>query len=145
MTDKIKSVSPNFSSDAQISADDLQAAAQQGFKSVLNLRSPNESGFLADEQQLAEAAGLKYANVPLNPTEANAEQVSSALEALKDLPQPTLIHCAAGARAGAIALIADATREGLTPEQVIARAQEVGLSQEQPHLNHFIQTLQQKD
>ncbi|HEY9696033.1 MAG TPA: sulfur transferase domain-containing protein [Trichocoleus sp.] len=141
MTDSIKPISDSFSAAGQVSADDLQQAAAQGFKSVLNLRSPDEPGFSVNEQHQAEAAGLDYTNVPLNPSQAEEDKIATALAALEALPQPTLIHCAAGARAGAIALIATATQAKLTAEEVIIKAQQAGLNPEQPHLHQFVESL----
>lgn len=141
MTHTPKPISDDFSADGQVSSQDLQHAADTGFKSVLNLRSPDEPGFLADEQQLAESAGLAYAHVPLNPKQAEEGAIANALAALENLPQPTLIHCAAGARAGAIAVIATALKAGLTSEATVAKAQEAGLSLEQPHLQQFLTQL----
>ncbi|WP_341528359.1 protein tyrosine phosphatase family protein [Nostoc sp. UHCC 0302] len=134
----IKKVSDDLSSAGQVTPEELQQAAQEGFKSVLNLRSPDEAGFLSDEQQQAQAAGLEYANVPLKPTEANQLLTEQAIQEIANLPKPVLIHCAAGARASGIALIANAISEGLTYEQITEKAQELGLNLEQPHLKQFL-------
>lgn len=134
-----KKVNENYSVAGQPSAADLKQAAENGFKSVLNLRSPNEVNTLPDEQQQAEAAGLSYANVPLNSSVPDEVLVSKALEELEDLPKPVLIHCGAGLRAGAIALIATARDLKWTLEQLTEKANEVGLSLEQPHLKQFLQ------
>ncbi|MEH2088125.1 beta-lactamase hydrolase domain-containing protein [Nostoc sp.] len=133
-----KKVSEDLSAAGQLTSEELKQAAQEGFKSVLNLRSPDEAGFLSDEQQQAQAAGLQYANVPLKPSEANQEQTELAIQEIENLPKPILIHCAAGARAGGIALIANAISEGLTYEEISQKAQELGLNLEQPHLKQFL-------
>jgi hypothetical protein len=41
-------------------------------------------------------------------------------------------------RASAIALVATAIQEGFTLEQVLSKAEELGLNPEQPHLKQFI-------
>ncbi|MEH2047707.1 beta-lactamase hydrolase domain-containing protein [Nostoc sp.] len=133
-----KKVSDDLSAAGQLTSEELKQAAQEGFKSVLNLRSPDEAGFLSDEQQQAQAAGLQYANVPLKPSEPNQEQTELAIQEIENLPKPILIHCAAGARAGGIALIANAISEGLTYEKISQKAQELGLNLEQPHLKQFL-------
>jgi uncharacterized protein (TIGR01244 family) len=133
-----KKISDDLSAAGQLTPEQLQQAASDGFKSVINLRSPDEQGFLSDEQQQAEAAGLKYANIPLKPTEANHELTKAALAEIADLPKPILIHCAAGARASGIALIANAIQEGLTYEQITQKAADLGISLEQPHLKQFL-------
>jgi uncharacterized protein (TIGR01244 family) len=133
-----KKVSDDLSAAGQLTSEELKQAAKEGFKSVLNLRSPDEAGFLSDEQQQAQAAGLQYANIPLKPSEANQEQTELAIQEIENLPKPILIHCAAGARAGGIALIANAISEGLTYEEISQKAQELGLNLEQPHLQQFL-------
>ncbi|MBR8841099.1 MAG: phosphatase [Stigonema ocellatum SAG 48.90 = DSM 106950] len=138
MTD-IKKVSDQFSAAGQITPEELQQAAKEGFKSILNLRSSQETGFQADEQEQALAAGLDYANIPLNPSQPNQESVDQAIGAIENLPKPILVHCAAGARASAIALIATSIQDGLTPEEIIAKAQEIDLKLDQPHLKDFLE------
>lgn len=133
-----KKVSDELSAAGQVTSEQLQQAAQEGFKSVLNLRSIDEAGFLLDEEQLADAAGLQYANVPLTPSEPDEDLVEEAIREIKNLPKPILVHCGAGARAGAIALIATALQENLTYEQITEKAQELGLNLEQPHLKQFL-------
>ncbi|MCW5316753.1 phosphatase [Nostoc sp. KVJ3] len=133
-----KKVSEDLSATGQPTPEELKQAAKEGFKSVLNLRSPDEAGFLSDEQQQAQAAGLQYANVPLKPSEPNQELTELAIQEIENLPKPILIHCAAGARAGGIALIANAISEGLTYDEISQKAQELGLNLEQPHLKQFL-------
>jgi uncharacterized protein (TIGR01244 family) len=133
-----KKISDDLSADGQLTPEQLQQAAAEGFKSVINLRSPDEQGFLSDEQQQAEAAGLQYSNIPLKPTEPNQELTKAALEEIADLPKPILIHCAAGARASGVALIANAIQESLTYEQITQKAADLGISLDQPHLKQFL-------
>ncbi|MFS0516003.1 beta-lactamase hydrolase domain-containing protein [Nostoc sp. UIC 10607] len=133
-----KKISDDLSAAGQLTPEQLQQAAAEGFKSVINLRSPDEQGFLSDEQQKAEAAGLQYTNIPLKPTEPNQELTKAALEKIADLPKPILIHCAAGARASGIALIANAIQESLSYEQITQKAADLGISLDQPHLKQFL-------
>lgn len=87
-----KKISDELSAAGQVTTEQLQQAAQEGFKSVLNLRSPDEAGYLSDEQQQAEAAGLEYASVPLKASEPNEELVEEALREIENLPKPVLVH-----------------------------------------------------
>lgn len=139
MPDNIKQISDDFSAAGQPTVADLEQAVQIGFKSILNLRAADEANILPDEQQAAEALGLAYAQVALQPTVSNPELVETALDYLEALPAPVLIHCGAGGRADAIALIATAKAQGWTLEQLTQKAQEIGISLEQPHLQAFIQ------
>ncbi len=136
-----KKISDKLAAAGQPTAADLQQAAAAGFKSVVNLRPPEEAGTLADEQQQAEAAGLQYVNVPLSPVEAGEGQTDQVLAAIEGLPTPILFHCGVGGRASALALITLATQQDLNHEQALAKARELGLNLEQPHLKQFLDQL----
>lgn len=110
----------------QVQPEQLQQAAQEGFQAIVNLRSPDELGFLNNEQQLVEALGLHYINIPLRLEHLNEAIVTQILQAIEHLPKPVLVHCAAGMRSAAIALLSAAIQEGLTPEQTLAKARSVG-------------------
>ncbi|WP_413172408.1 beta-lactamase hydrolase domain-containing protein [Anabaena azotica] len=134
----VKKVNDDLSIAGQISAEELRKLAIEGFKSVLNLRNPDENGFFHDEKQQAEIVGLEYVNVPLNSKEPNQQLTAEAILEIDHLPKPILIHCAGGARAGGIALIADAIQAGLTYEEIAQKATELGINLEQPHLKQFL-------
>lgn len=119
-------INENLTTTGQVIPKQLEQAIQEGFKSVLNLRSPDELGFRQDEQQIAEALGLKYVNVPLKLEDLSEELISKILQALEELPKPAVIHCAAAMRSTGIALLSVAIEEGLTPEQTLARARNLG-------------------
>ncbi|MBD3885014.1 phosphatase [Phormidium tenue FACHB-886] len=136
--ENFKKLNEDLSYAGQPTSEQLQEAASAGFKAVLNLRSSTEPGSSADESAQAAAAGLDYANVPLSNENPDSEQISKALWEVESLPKPLLIHCGAGLRAGAIALIANAIEEELTLEQLTAKAQGLGIKLEQPHLKQFI-------
>ncbi len=124
----------------QIAPEQFEAAAQQGFKSVLNLRAPEEEGYMPDEQQRAEAAGLRYANIPVKKEEISDELTSNVLKEIDELPKPILVHCASGMRAGAMAFMHMATREGMSAEEAMSRAQESGFDcNSEPQLKQFFQ------
>ncbi len=122
----VKRINDDFSAAGQVTPADLEQAAQTGFKSVLNLRSPTEEGFLAEESDIAASLGLSYAHTPFTPATADEAQLVAIVEELDKLPKPTLVHCAGGLRASAVALLSIAQQEGLTAEEAIARAQAAG-------------------
>ena len=137
MTD-VKKVNDDLSIAGQISAEELRKLAIEGFKSVLNLRDPDENGFFHDEKQEAQIVGLEYTNIPLNSQAPNQELTAEAILEIDHLPKPILIHCAGGARAGGVALIAEAIQSGFTYEQIAQKANELGINLEQPHLKQFL-------
>jgi len=137
MTD-VKKVNNDLSIAGQISSEELKQLAIGGFKSVLNLRDPDENGFFHDEKQEAQIVGLEYTNIPLNSQAPNQELTAEAIEAVENLPKPILIHCAGGARAGGIALIVEAIQGSLTYQEIAQKANELGINLEQPHLQQFL-------
>jgi uncharacterized protein (TIGR01244 family) len=79
-------------------------AAQAGFKSVVNNRPDFEGGLdqptSAAMQQAAEAAGLAYAFLPVQPAVQTPQEVARFAELLAALPKPILAFCRSGARSG---------------------------------------------
>src|SRR5579883_36745 len=119
-------VSEKLTVTGQVKPDQLKQAIQEGFKSVLNLRSPDELGFATDEQQLVEALGLHYVNMPLKLEALDEDCISAILQQIEQLPKPAIVHCAAGLRSASIAMLSIAIQEGLTPEQTFAKARCLG-------------------
>ncbi|MBD0336205.1 MAG: phosphatase [Cyanobacteria bacterium Co-bin13] len=139
LAENICPISPDYSSAGQITPEQLQQARQSGFKSVLNLRSPDEADFVSDEAAQAEVLGLAYSNAPVDPKLPESDPLNKALYALENLPKPVLVHCRGGARATAVALAAIAVQENLTLEQFIQQVTEQGLPLEQPQIQQFLQ------
>lgn len=119
-------INDNLTTTGQVIPEQLKQAVQEGFKSVLNLRSPDELGFSAEEQQVAEALGLQYFNVPLKLEVLDEALLTRILAELDRIPKPAVVHCAASLRSTAIALLSVAVQEGLTPEQTLDRARSLG-------------------
>ncbi|MBD2614912.1 phosphatase [Nostoc punctiforme FACHB-252] len=138
----IKKVSDEYSAGGQPTPETLKQLADEGYKSVVNLRSLDEVGALADEQQQAQAVGLEYVNVPLKPSQTNDNSTAKILSELQQLPTPVYFHCGAGGRASALALIAFATQHQLNRQQVLAKAKELDINPEQVHLKQFLENLE---
>ncbi|MDP5015738.1 phosphatase [Anabaena sp. UHCC 0187] len=123
----------------QPSMADLEQAAKSGFKSVLNLRSPNEEDFVSDEQQSAAVAGLNYVNMPLRPDLLSDELIDQILTEIDQLPKPILSHCKTGLRAVTTGLMYIATREGMSAEAAFAKGEELGFSyDDKPRMQQFL-------
>lgn len=111
----------------QLSLEQLKQIAQEDFKSVLNLRSPDETGFLSSEQQEAESLGLFYINIPVNLEAINNDVITEVLKQINQLPKPILVHCDSAIRAAALVLIYIDTQQGSTLEQACNKAKQLGL------------------
>jgi uncharacterized protein (TIGR01244 family) len=123
----------------QPTPEQIQQLPQEGFKSVLNLRSSDELGALGDEQQRIEALGLTYTNVPVPLDRLNSTLAEQVLSTIQTLPKPVLIYCASARRASAIALMEIARRQALTPEQTLELGLTMGFDYEaHPNLKLFI-------
>lgn len=111
----------------QLTLEQLKQIAQEDFKSVLNLRSPDETGFLSNEQQEAESLGLFYINIPVNLEAINNDVITEVLKQINQLPKPILVHCDSAIRAAALVLIYIDTQQGATLEQACNKAKQLGL------------------
>jgi uncharacterized protein (TIGR01244 family) len=143
--ENVKKINNELAVAGQVTLEQLQQAVSEGYKSVLNLRSPDEQGFISDEQQQAQALGLHYINIPVKPNEISDELTTEVLEQIDRLPKPALIHCASAMRAGVMAFMNVATRQGMTPEQVFEKAAEAGFDcnanpQMKQFLEHYVST-----
>jgi protein tyrosine phosphatase (PTP) superfamily phosphohydrolase (DUF442 family) len=54
----IKRSNKDFTVAGQASAEEIERASQIGFRSILNVRSPHETGFVNEESRLTESVGL---------------------------------------------------------------------------------------
>ncbi len=79
-------------------------AAQNGFKSVINNRPDFEGGpnqpTSAAMAAAAEAAGLRYAFLPVSGVYQTPEEIAQFAQLLGELPKPILAFCRSGARSG---------------------------------------------
>ncbi len=86
----------------QLTPEAMVAAAEAGFKSVLNNRPDMEGGLdqptSASIEAAAVAAGLQYAFLPVQGGYQSPEEIARCAELLKTLPRPLLMFCRSGAR-----------------------------------------------
>lgn len=139
--ENVKKINDNLAvATEQLSAQQLQQAAQEGYKSVLNLRSPQEEGFLNDEREQAQAAGLDYTNIPVQPDNMSEEVADRVLQKIDELPKPLLAHCKSGLRSGAFSLMYVATKEGIPADEAMDKGKQMGLDCSQsPDMKEFFQ------
>ncbi len=124
----------------QPAPEQLRQAAGEGFKSLINLRAPEEAGALGDERQQAEAAGLRYVNVAVKPDALSDELADQVLGYIEQVPKPVLVHCKTGLRSGAMALMYVATREKLSAAEAIEKGRRLGLTLDaMPRMKEFFE------
>ncbi|BAY11685.1 beta-lactamase hydrolase domain-containing protein [Calothrix sp. NIES-2098] len=125
--DTIKKINDELAIAGQIAPEELKQLAQQGYKSVLNLRSPDEQGFQDSEQLYTQLLGLHYANLPTKLTEINPQMALRVFQKIAEMPKPTLIHCDSAVRAIAMVLMYIATKQGMSLEEAFKQAENLGL------------------
>ena len=98
----VQQLSPDVCVAPQLDPAAMAWAARAGFKSVVNNRPDFEGGpdqpTSAAMQAAAEAAGLRYAHLPVSPSVHTPQDIAQFAELLQDLPKPILAFCRSGAR-----------------------------------------------
>jgi len=126
---------------AQPLEEELHKLSQQKFKSVVNFRTDGE-----EEQPLSpkaegekvEAAGMQYLHIPVSMKSMGTELVDQFREKFAELPKPVFAHCKSGKRAGAMVMMHMAAEQGMTGDQTLQQAKEMGFECDQPQLETFV-------
>jgi uncharacterized protein (TIGR01244 family) len=117
-------------SGGQPTEEQIALAARAGFRTVINLRTDQESGF-EWEREAVEKSGMRYIRIPVagasGLTHGNAERLDRELEQALE-SGPVLLHCASGNRIGALLALRAAWLEGVDPEKALQYGRESGLT-----------------
>ena len=62
-----KEIATGVSIGGQPSAEDIEELKAKGYKTIVNVRTPQDDGYLAEEERLVENAGLGYAEIGISP------------------------------------------------------------------------------
>lgn len=118
---------PDVVSAGQPAEEELDRLAAAGFRTVLDLRAPDEPrGY--DEQRAAERAGMTYVNLPVTPHTLGDETYDRFRELMADpARRPIVVHCATANRVGALLLPYFVLDLGEAPEEALCRAVDAGL------------------
>lgn len=100
----LRNVAPDVCVAPQLEPAAMAELAALGFKSVVNNRPDFEEGphqpTSAQMQAAAEAAGLAYVYLPVQPAYQSPEEIARMAELLASLPRPLLAFCRSGTRSG---------------------------------------------
>ncbi len=100
----IRKISDDFSATGQITPDQVKAAAEAGFKSILCARpddeEPGQPSF-ADVAKAAEEQGIAIVHIPVSGMLGEG-QIIRFHDAWASMPKPMLGYCRSGARAGSL-------------------------------------------
>lgn len=94
-----RKVSDTVSTGGQPKEEELRAAAEEGFRTVINLAPINPRYSLADEEGLVRSLGMSYHHIPVDWEAPVAADLAAFEQLMQSLPsEKTLIHCAANFR-----------------------------------------------
>jgi len=139
--EKAMKISDQVTVGGQPSEDQLRRLGEQGFKSVVNFRTEGEGDQPLSPQAEGEkvtAAGLKYLHIPVSMKAMGPELVDQFREKFPDLPKPVYAHCKSGKRAGAMVMMHMAVEQGMTGDETLQQAKEMGFECDQPQLEQFV-------
>jgi uncharacterized protein (TIGR01244 family) len=124
--DMVREITNELAIAGQLTIDDLQPLANRGYRSVVNLRSPDEPDCLEAEQQKIEALGLSYINLPIQAADLNCDAMTAVIQSISELPKPALVHCDNGIRASIVVLMKIAIEQGVNAEDAFHKVKELG-------------------
>ncbi len=139
----LKKINDRITVSAQPSTDDIAQLKNDGFRTIVNLRTEGEEDqpmSPAEERQAVEKAGMKYVHLPVSSAGMARELVDKFREQVAELPAPVLVHCQAGMRAGAFTMMATATKEGWSGDETLEKAKAMGFACEAPELKQFVRS-----
>lgn len=107
-----RQISPNFWASPQITLDEVQAAADQGFGLIINNRPEEESPDQTPGEAIAQAAkakGMEYISIPVTHAGFSEAQVAAMIEALGKADGKVLAYCRSGSRSTLLWALAQAS------------------------------------
>lgn len=110
-------------------AERVAELAREGFRSVVNLRTPGEKDEIlspSEEGEVARGHGLEYVSIPVSPQDMNEATAERFDREVARLPGPVAVHCASGRRAGLFTFLSIARSEGLSGDAAAAKAEAMG-------------------
>ncbi len=110
----------------QPSGDQLQAARDAGYRTIVNLRPDAELGGW-DEAQAVQNLGMRYVHIPIasgaDLSEEAARKLAAAIE-----ETPVMVHCGSGNRVGALFAVKARLIDGEDTETAVATGKRAGLT-----------------
>lgn len=127
----------------QPTEEEIQQLSQQEFKTIVNFRTDGEEEQPLSpdsEGEMVKAKGMEYVNIPVTTKSMRPELVDQFRKEYADLPKPVFAHCKSGKRAGAMVMMHVACETGMTGEQTLQKAEEMGFECDQPELVEFVKS-----
>ncbi|MGB3563728.1 MAG: protein tyrosine phosphatase family protein [Thermoanaerobaculia bacterium] len=128
-------------SGGQPTPEQLAAAKEAGFETVINIRVPGEPG-TDSERELVESLGMTYVSLPVQGAAGMTEENAKALAvALDEAEQPVLLHCGSGNRIGGLFALIAYHYDDKTIEEAMAFGKEAGLTGLEPVVREKLESV----
>jgi len=129
---------PGVMAAGQPTGEQLQLLAEDGYKTVIDLRPADEPhGF--DEVTATRENGLAYVNIPVTPATLDQATLDRFLDAMHKAKRPVIVHCSTANRVGALFYAWLVLEKKVTPEKALEQAKAIGLHH--PELTEKVQKL----
>lgn len=117
---------PGVMAAGQPTGEQLQLLAEEGYKTVIDLRPAEEPhGF--NEPEAARENGMAYVNVPVDLQTLDQAAIDKFMEAIRKAERPVLLHCASSNRVGALYYAWLVLEEDVPARAAMAKAKASGL------------------
>ena len=120
-------ITPRYYVSPQIAAEDLKALAESGFKAVICNRPDAEvpPSHRADAiRAAAEAAGLRFEELPLTHMTMTTENIAKQRELAELCDGPVLAYCASGTRCSVVWALGHAG--DMSPDSILSKTAAAG-------------------
>lgn len=109
----------------------FERAHELGYKTVINLRRPEEEGNTDPEQ--VRRLGMAYLEIPIAGSADMTEDKARALAAaLESADSPVIVHCASGNRVGGLFAMKAFHIDAMSPEEALAVGKAAGMTRLEP-------------
>jgi uncharacterized protein (TIGR01244 family) len=109
----------------------LERARDLGYKTVINLRRPEEKD--NTDPELVRYLEMTYVSLPISgPADMTQEKAHALADALEATESPVLVHCASGNRVGGLFAMKAFYVDGMSPEEALAVGKAAGMTRLEP-------------
>jgi uncharacterized protein (TIGR01244 family) len=121
-----RQLAAGISVSGQPSPEEIPSLHDRGYRTIINLRTPADDGYLADEERLVESAGINYSEIPISPQRMDDIAMQRFAQALESVDsKPALVHCGSGGRAAMMVLLHLAVQHGWSLQQALAEGEKL--------------------
>jgi uncharacterized protein (TIGR01244 family) len=133
-----KAIDDKILAAGQPSPEQIEKLHNSGVSTIVNLRTPDEAGFLDTEEALVEGTGMTYAHVPISPGTLDDVAFFRFSQAVARSEGRVVVHCQGGGRAGLMSLLHIAVENGWSIDQAVEEGQRLGVWKENsPYIPFF--------